>query len=538
MQGEMKGWTVKRIILSLLSVIMGLIVCSTLLGSWNEPQVQSKLELYQTNILLQAASLNDQDLAQTEISPEVYKSLVGKDTLMVAKTQYEVARVENQKTAEQLQQRLQQAELSSEANNNQQAIIETLAKPLKAVQRNSQKINLELGLLQAVQQQPTAAQQTWQQLRRDMPDSALANTADVLTQLWALEKPVPSQAVQLIDRDLKGWFRYQALHQLYKKQGDTLALAQLQTNQIAAALAAIYKLATLAVIRGGGLLFGIGWGIWLLAAQLLKMRKSPPLHKGGLVLVPPKSSALNSILFAGENPPLAVPWNGEIIWQIILGFLVIGQLLLPILFNIGFRVSGFNISQATIGQKAAYIFFSYLIMAVSVTWFMWRSLLPYQPLSADWFSFKGKRNWVLWGLGGYLVATPIVLIVSVVNDKIWQGKGGSNPLLSIVLDSKDSSAFVFFLLTAAVAAPLFEEYLFRGFLMPSLTRYFSQSEAIVVSGIIFAAAHLSLSELLPLAVLGTILGYVYHRTGNLLASMLLHSLWNGGSMLTLYLLAS
>jgi uncharacterized protein len=131
-----------------------------------------------------------------------------------------------------------------------------------------------------------------------------------------------------------------------------------------------------------------------------------------------------------------------------------------------------------------------------------------------------------------------VLIVSVVNDKIWQGKGGSNPLLSIVLDSKDSSAFVFFLLTAAVAAPLFEEYLFRGFLMPSLTRYFSQSEAIVVSGIIFAAAHLSLSELLPLAVLGIILGYIYHRTGNLLASMLLHSLWNGGSMLTLYLLAS
>jgi membrane protease YdiL (CAAX protease family) len=47
-----------------------------------------------------------------------------------------------------------------------------------------------------------------------------------------------------------------------------------------------------------------------------------------------------------------------------------------------------------------------------------------------------------------------------------------------------------------------------------------------------------LSELLPLAVLGIILGYVYYRTGNLLASMLLHSLWNGGSMLTLYLLAS
>jgi uncharacterized protein len=107
-----------------------------------------------------------------------------------------------------------------------------------------------------------------------------------------------------------------------------------------------------------------------------------------------------------------------------------------------------------------------------------------------------------------------------------------------VLDSKDNGAFLLFFLTAAVAAPLFEEYLFRGFLMPSLMRYFSAGQAIVVSGFIFAAAHLSLSELMPLAVLGIILGYVYYRTGNLRASMLLHSLWNGGSMLTLYLLAS
>jgi uncharacterized protein len=93
------------------------------------------------------------------------------------------------------------------------------------------------------------------------------------------------------------------------------------------------------------------------------------------------------------------------------------------------------------------------------------------------------------------------------------------------------------MITAAVAAPLFEEYLFRGFLFPSLTRYFSVWQSIGLSGLIFAVAHLSVSEILPLAVLGSILAYVYYRTGNLLASMLIHSLWNGGSLLTLYLLA-
>jgi uncharacterized protein len=536
MQGAIKGWTIKRIILSLLSVVMGLIVCAALLGSRDEPQVQGKLELYQTNIILQAASLNEQDLAQSQISPAVYKSLVGKEALSLAKVQYESAQAAAQKTAEQLQERIKQAEFNPQIDRR--VIEETLLKPLQAVQRDSLKIDLELGLIQAVQQQPTAAQQTWQQLGRILPTSPLVSTAEVLTQLWTPEKTVPAQANQLIDRDLRGWFRYQALHQLYQKQGNTVELLQLQTNQIKAASAAIYKLAALTVLRGGGLLLGVGWFFWLLAVQLLKMRKSPPSSKSGLVLVPPQSSAITNILFPGETKLSTVPWNGEIIWQVILGFLVIGQLILPIAFKLGFKVTSFEIAQATLSQKAAYIFFSYLIMAISVTWFMRTSLQPFEPISKDWFSFKGTKNWVLWGLGGYLVATPIVLLVSVINEKIWQGKGGSNPILSIVLDSKDNGAFIFFLLTAAVAAPLFEEYLFRGFLLPSLTRYLSPWQAIVASGFIFAAAHLSLSELAPLAILGMILGYIYHRTGNLLAPMLLHSLWNGGSMLTLYLLAS
>lgn len=530
MQGATQGWTVKRIILSLLSIVMGLIVGSALLGSWSEPQVQGKLELYQTNILLQASSLNTAELAQAQIPVEVYNSLVGKEAVSLAQQQYEAARTANQQTTAQLQQQLQTAQFDPTITN-QQAIAETLTKPLKSIQRNTQQINLELGLLQAVQQKTSAAQQTWQQLRQDLPESPLANTAAVLTQLWNPPTPVATNAMQLIDRDLKGWFRYQALHQLYQKQDDQAALAQLQAQQIAAASAAIYKLANLTIIRGVGLILGVIWGLWLLIAQLLKLRQPAPTAL-------PELDQITSEPLPAENQKISVPWDGEIIWQVILGFLVIGQLLLPIVFNLGFKLTGINLAQVELWQKAAYILFSYLTMAVGVTWFMRASLAPYQPLAATWFSFKGTKNWLLWGLGGYLVATPIVLVVSVINDKIWQGKGGSNPILSIVLDSKDNSAFIFFLLTAAVAAPLFEEYFFRGFLMPSLTRYVSSGQAIVLSGIIFAAAHLSLSELLPLAVLGIILGYVYHRTGNLLASMLLHSLWNGGSMLTLYLLAS
>ena len=155
---------------------------------------------------------------------------------------------------------------------------------------------------------------------------------------------------------------------------------------------------------------------------------------------------------------------------------------------------------------------------------LYLSIKSYFPLPADWFKFNWKSNWILWGVGGYLVATPIVIVVSLLNEQIWKGQGGSNPILQIILEGKSSIALLLFFLTAAVAAPLFEEFLFRGFLLPSLTRYLPTWGAIGVSALVFGVAHLSLSEIVPLTTLGIILGIVYVRTRNLLAPMLLHSL--------------
>lgn len=142
----------------------------------------------------------------------------------------------------------------------------------------------------------------------------------------------------------------------------------------------------------------------------------------------------------------------------------------------------------------------------------------------------------MWGVGGYLVALPLMLLVALVNQTLWQGQGGSNPLLQTVLEEQDPVALVVFFATAAIAAPLFEETLFRGFLLPSLTKYMAVGWAVGISGFIFAAAHLSLSEVLPLTLLGCILGGVYSRSRNLFSPMLLHSLWNSATMLGLFIL--
>ena len=177
-------------------------------------------------------------------------------------------------------------------------------------------------------------------------------------------------------------------------------------------------------------------------------------------------------------------------------------------------------------------------MAFGALSVLYLSIKRFFPLPDDWFRFQLRGKWFLWGLGGYCVALPIVVVVSLINQQLWQGQGGSNPLLQLALESQDTVALGIFFSTAAIAAPIFEELLFRGFLLPSLTRYLPVWGSILASAFLFAAAHLSLSEILPLFALGIVLGTVYTRSRNLLAPMLLHSLWNSGTLLSLFVLGS
>ena len=60
----------------------------------------------------------------------------------------------------------------------------------------------------------------------------------------------------------------------------------------------------------------------------------------------------------------------------------------------------------------------------------------------------------------------------------------------------------------------------------------------LVSGLVFAIAHLSLGELPALLMLGLGLGWLRLSSGRLGASVLMHSLWNAMTFANLVLLGS
>ncbi len=81
-------------------------------------------------------------------------------------------------------------------------------------------------------------------------------------------------------------------------------------------------------------------------------------------------------------------------------------------------------------------------------------------------------------------------------------------------------------LLAVVAAPLCEEFIFRGLVFGGLRRSMGMAPAIVMSAALFAIVHPPVS-MAPVFVLGLVTAYAYERSRSLLAPVLVHAVYNG-----------
>lgn len=504
--------TIKRLILVILTIFAVSLIGQDLLSSWNQPQIQSRLELYQTNLLLQATEVRSTDENLTAAA----KAFVGDDPQKAALKQYQDVR-------DQAQQNLEKSQklLKSDAVRRDPVEVKRLEDTNYKLAQLMTELDLNIGILNAEQGQTDAALKAWamaseQATIQSLP-AQLIKTANVLTGLWGRLPQLLPDAESILKKNLDGWFENRALAKLYQLQQRQDSLQDLEVTQQQTAEQAFQNLAIIAGLPVLGCLIGSGILLFLIGQWFVQRKQA--------------------FLSAASMTGWTTPWDGEIVWQVlILGFFLLGQVILPIAFSILRQTPIFTTLGATESGKAGLILINYLSLAAGGLGVLYLSIKPFFPLPEGWFRVQLKGNWFWWGLGGYFTALPLVILISIINQQIWQGQGGSNPILPIALEEKNPTALIIFFVTAAIAAPIFEEILFRGFLLPSLTRYVPIWGAIGLSSLIFAVAHLSLSEVLPLTVLGMVLGFVYTRSQNLLSSMLLHSLWNSGTLASLIIL--
>jgi hypothetical protein len=253
--------TLRRIVLILMTLVVGVIMGSALIASLNEPQVASRLELYQTDLLLRATAWEG-----TELSPEqaavLRQNLLGETPLEAAQKTYTSVR----ETA---------AAALAQANHNESALTSGSPRLQNALQEQEELLDLidvRLGLLQAEQGNIAAAQERWQTLQARQGDgNALGRTAAVLSQLYG-GQPLPAGSEEVLSTNLQGWFQNRALAQLYQRTQAAEQLAQLQQVEAANAEETIVTLALVGVLPALGALTG---AMVLIGVGLQRLIKGP-----------------------------------------------------------------------------------------------------------------------------------------------------------------------------------------------------------------------------------------------------------------------
>ncbi|BAD39165.1 type II CAAX endopeptidase family protein [Symbiobacterium thermophilum] len=149
---------------------------------------------------------------------------------------------------------------------------------------------------------------------------------------------------------------------------------------------------------------------------------------------------------------------------------------------------------------------------------------PVRPfLRLRMLSLRGVGRAVVLGLIGWLAAqlmgAVLVLLVQQMGGQMVQ-------TYQILLDAGSTLA----LLVGALVPAFCEELSFRGYVLGAL-RPLGPGAAVVLTGLLFGALHLSLVRLIPLTLLGMLWALAVQRSGSILPGMIMHLINNGTALL-------
>ena len=150
-----------------------------------------------------------------------------------------------------------------------------------------------------------------------------------------------------------------------------------------------------------------------------------------------------------------------------------------------------------------------------------------------WFQMSLRDcNWLWWTIGGYYVSSWLFNVADVMNRNILPLQVLQEATESVVTqlvqpEQNDILASMIGYIAPCISAPVWEELLYRGFLLAGLTAWTgSYHISCIVQAIIFSAHHMSITAALPLAVLGYTWAVLYTQSKNLWTVIAVHAMWN------------
>ncbi|MCC8089421.1 MAG: CPBP family intramembrane metalloprotease [Rikenellaceae bacterium] len=91
------------------------------------------------------------------------------------------------------------------------------------------------------------------------------------------------------------------------------------------------------------------------------------------------------------------------------------------------------------------------------------------------------------------------------------------------------------LVTSVIAAPFFEEMLFRGVIQKEISARYGVAKGVIFAALIFGLVHIIPQQVIAAFVIGIVLGYIYVKTKSLISVVLIHGANNAIAQFSLIL---
>jgi membrane protease YdiL (CAAX protease family)/tetratricopeptide (TPR) repeat protein len=136
------------------------------------------------------------------------------------------------------------------------------------------------------------------------------------------------------------------------------------------------------------------------------------------------------------------------------------------------------------------------------------------------------RTLLLYGVGGFALIFLVLQGYDWIYTRAMQAALPMQPTAVMIAKAKAGSVWLTYA-CVAVALPMTEEILFRGYLFEALQRYCPDALVVILTAFGFALVHFQWFYFAPLFGFGLVQGWVKLRTGSLWVPVLLHVLNNG-----------
>ena len=216
---------------------------------------------------------------------------------------------------------------------------------------------------------------------------------------------------------------------------------------------------------------------------------------------------------------------------IILVLILGGGMLGAVVTVIAGAITGDFSAEGLMSGKLSLLYFAQMIVPVLFIWLMGhvKSQNPMEaPVKVD-APHLGKFNWLTLGIVLMLVTLSLAWILDPVTEFFPMPDSFKQMFDNISTSPVDT------IVSVAIMAPLFEEFVLRGTIERGLLARKGDSRktaavAILWSAFLFGVIHLNLWQAIPAFVIGCLLGWVYYRTHSIWATIFMHFVNNFSSI--------